>query len=311
MSNHRILRWVPVILFAAVPGCIPASDPSAPSAAPPDAGASSALAGHAGAAMSEQPTSSGPPSSSALLPDTLAGRQLAAWLEAFNGGDRQALLDYHECCFPYSVASPDVSDIEREYRLRQATGGFDVQRIEQSAEDRVEVLIHERNRPQYARAHLQVSLEPPHSVTLFRIGPIPTPPELLTPEERQARAMDAKARSAAIDSIGRQLEAHYIFAETAARVNAVLLKKQARGDYETLTDALAFAGALARDLRRLTRDKHVDLRFGPMPPEAPFDGPAPPWVASVDYGFGPSTRLESNVAHLVIDSFPPLFDEER
>lgn len=42
-----------------------------------------------------------------------------------------------------------------------------------------------------------------------------------------------------------------------------------------------------------------------------FDGPAPPWVASVDHGFGPGARLDGNVAHLAIDGFPPLFDEER
>jgi hypothetical protein len=309
LSNHRILRWVSVVLLGGAPGCVPASDPSAPAASA--AGAAIDPSGRAGGAEAAQAPSLLTSASAEALPDTAAGRQLAAWLDAFNGGDRQALLAYHECCFPYEVASQDVSDIEREYGLRQATGGFDVRRVEQSAEDWLEVLIQERNRPQYARAHLQVSLEPPHTVTSFRIGPIPTPPELLGPEERQARAVDAKTRSAAIDSIGHQLEAHYIFADTAARVKAVLLKKQARGDYDTLTDALDFAAALARDLRRLTRDKHVDLRFGPMPPEVRFDGPAPPWLASVDYGFGPSERLEGNVAHLVIDSFPPLFDEER
>jgi hypothetical protein len=315
MIEHRILRLLPVILLAGAPGCVPSPAPAAApsaSAAHSEARAPTHLSSEAESAEPAEAKPSLLTSASAeALPDTAAGRQLAAWLEAFNSGDRQALLVYHERFFPYLVASNDVSNIEREHGLRQATGGFDVRRVEQSADDRVEVLIQERNRPQYARAYFQVSLEAPHAVTRFRIGPIPTPSELLEPQERQARAVDAKARSAVIEGIARQLAAHYIVADTAARVNAVLRKKLARGDYDAHTDAVDFAESLGRDLRRLTRDKHVDLRFGPMPPEPRFDGPAPPWLATAGYGFGPAERLEGNVAHLVIDGFPPLFDEER
>jgi hypothetical protein len=195
--------------------------------------------------------------------------------------------------------------------LRQGTGGFDVRRVEESGDDHLVVLIHERNSPQHARVHLQVSPEPAHAVTRFRIGPVPTPPELLSPEERKARSIDPKARSAAIDSIGQQLEAHYVVAETAARVSSTLHRKLAHGDYDARTDAVDFADSVARDLRRLARDKHLGLRFAPMPPEPRFDGPAPPWLANVSYGFGPVERLDGNVAHLVINGFPPLFEAER
>jgi hypothetical protein len=315
MSKHQILRLLPFALLAGAAGCVPPSAAAAPSAAPAAHCAARTPAGGAVAAPGAQPGEAQPPlltsASAVALPDTAAGRQLAAWLQAFNSGDRQALLAYHERCFPYSVASRDVSNIDREHGLSQGTGGFDVRRVEQSADDRVEVLIHERNNPQYARAYLQVSLDPAHAVTRFRIGPIPTPPELLSSQERRARAIDAKARSAAIEAIGRQLEAHYVVAETAARVNVSLRKKQARGDYDALSDAVDFADSLTRDLRRLTRDKHIGLRFGPMPPEPSFDGPAPPWLERMGYGFGASERLEGNVAHLVINAMPGLFASEQ
>ncbi|MEO8182770.1 MAG: S41 family peptidase [Deltaproteobacteria bacterium] len=310
MSKHLILRLLPVVLLAGAPGCVPPSPPSAPSAsearAPAD-GSAAARSAEPGEAKPSLLTSA----SAVALPDSAAGRQLAAWLEAFNGRDRPALIAYHERHFPYQVASEDVSNIEREHGLSQATGGFDVRRLEQSADDHVEVVLQERHRPQHARAYLQVSPEPPHAVTRFRIGPIPTPLDLLSAEERKARTIDAELRHTAIEAIARQLQAHYVVAETAARVSTVLRKKQARGDYDARTDAIDFADALTRDLRRLARDKHLGLRFGPLPPEPSVDGPAPPWLANVGYGFGPVERLEGNVAHLVINGFPPLFEVER
>jgi retinol-binding protein 3 len=285
MPKHRSLRFA---LLAAAAGCVPSPPPSQLSA------------------KHSQPSAQVVPN-----PDTPARRQLAAWLEAFNSGDRQALIAYHERHFPYQVASRDVSSIEREHGLSLGTGGFHVRRFEKSESDRVEVLLQERNRPQYARAYLQVSAEPPHAVTAFRIGPIPTPLELLSPDERKARIIDAEMRGAAIESIASQLQAHYVEAETATRVSARLRAKLARGDYDALTDVEGFADALTGDLRRLARDKHLGLRFGPLPPQPTLDGPAPPWLAQVGYGFGSVARLEGNVAHLVINGFPPLFESQR
>lgn len=247
----------------------------------------------------------------APIPATAAGRQFAAWLAAFNSGSREALIAYHEQHFPYAVASRDVSNIDLEHGLSQGTGGFEPRRFEESEDARLVVLLEARHQPHYARARLEVSPEPPHTVSRFRIGPIPTPLELLPPAERAARTLDADARRTALESIGQQLEAHYVDAETAPRVMATVQRKHARGGYDALSDAVDFAEVLTRDLRRLARDKHLALRFGPMPPEAPLEEPAPPWLARIGYGFGAFQRLDGNVAHLVINGFPPPFESER
>jgi retinol-binding protein 3 len=249
--------------------------------------------------------------STVSAPDTPAGRQLAAWLQAFNSGQRASLLAYHARHFPYAVASRDVSDIEREHGLSQGTGGFELRRIEKSDSARLVALLQERNSPQHARVSLQVSPQPPHAVTSFRIGPVPTPPELLPPAEREARTLDASKRRAAFESIGRQLGAHYVYAETATLVSAGLQKKLARGDYDALTDAVDFAEAVTRDLQRLSRDKHLGLRFGPLPPKPDLAGGAPPWIARAGYGFGAIERLRGNVALLALNGFPPLFEEQK
>src|SRR4051812_26954481 len=63
--------------------------------------------------------------------DSPAAKQFAAWLEAFNNGDRTGLLAYHQRAFPYEVASRDVGDIDREFGLSQGTGGFELLKAEE------------------------------------------------------------------------------------------------------------------------------------------------------------------------------------
>jgi C-terminal processing protease CtpA/Prc len=62
---------------------------------------------------------------------------------------------------------------------------------------------------------------------------------------------------------------------------------------------------------RLSRDRHMGMRFGPMPKKPDLQGEAPPDVARMGYGFGPSQRLPGNVAVLVINGFPPLFEAQK
>lgn len=304
-SSALARPWLGMLLGAAL-GCSPAAQQLDESAAAPEAPAL------APAASAPAPAAAAPPAPSiAGLPDTPAGHQLGGWLEAFNSLQRPALLAFHEQHFPYAAASRDVADIDREHRLSQGTGGFVVIRIEESDPSHVVALLQEHDSPQHARVRLQVSGEPPHPVTRFHIGPVPTPLDLLSPEERAARALDATQRRATLASISAQLDAHYVYPETAKLVNAGLQKKLARGDYDQLTDAFEFADAVGRDLQRLARDPHLQLRFGPMPPKPDLAGKAPPGVARRGYGFGSSERLQGNVAVLTINGFPPLFEEQK
>ncbi|MEY4549005.1 MAG: hypothetical protein RL685_5200 [Pseudomonadota bacterium] len=286
--------FLPVLLSVAL-SCAPTAH--APAAAPAVA---------APAPSAALPAEAAPPAE--LTP---ARQQLESWLEAFNSGQRSALLAYHERHFPYAAASADVRDIEREHGLSLGTQGFELRRIEESSRERLVALLKERRGPQHARVTLQVAAEPPHAVTKFNIGPVPTPLESLTQAEGDARKLDASSRALAIETISRQLQDHYVFPETAAQVIAALQRKQARGDYDAITDAVELAGVLTLDLRRLARDKHLSLRFGPVPPQPDLSGSAPPWLAQSGYGFGAIERLEGNVALLTLNGFPPLFAEQR
>ena len=121
------------------------------------------------------------------MPESPAAKQFAAWLAAFNKGDRAALLAYHEQSFPYKAASDDVRDIDREAGLRSATGGFDIKKTEAGSPTRYSAVLKERHSEQFAHATMEVDAAAPHRVVSFEIHPIQTPDEFLTPEQRRSR----------------------------------------------------------------------------------------------------------------------------
>src|ERR1051326_4807520 len=68
----------------------------------------------------------------AQIPDTPAGRQLTAWLAAFNNPDGQALRHFLE------VNAPDrLPQIERAFDLRARTGGLEVKKVDEAGAARV------------------------------------------------------------------------------------------------------------------------------------------------------------------------------
>jgi CubicO group peptidase (beta-lactamase class C family) len=128
---------------------------------------------------------------SASAGDTPAGKQFAAWLTAFNAGDRNALVAYHEKNFPYDVASDDVHGIEREFGLSHGTGGFELEKADHPTPTSIVAIMKEHDSEQFARVAMEVDAAEPHHVSHFEIHPIPTPPEFAP-----ARLTDAELAAA-------------------------------------------------------------------------------------------------------------------
>ena len=243
---------------------------------------------------------------------TPAARQFAAWLTAFNAGDRAGLIAYHQQAFPYEVASADVAGIDHEFGLRQGTGGFDVRKPETPTPTSIVVTMQEKRSEQYARAAMEVDAAEPHRVTRFEIHPIPTPDEFSTPDERKARLVDDARRRAVIDGIARELQAHYIFPDVATRMIAAVRDHLAHGDYNKIARGDEFAQALTKDLRDVSHDLHLGVLFG-HPPQRRGGAPEDMHAAlrAMNYGFGAIERMPGNVAHVVIDGFPDIPDDAR
>lgn len=110
------------------------------------------------------------------LPDTPAARQCAAWLQAFNRGDRQAYRDFLQRNFPSRV-----EHVDRDLDFRERTGGFELRKLEESNPAKLVVLVQERASDQFARLTLEVEAAEPHQITSLALRAIPRPAEFPLP----------------------------------------------------------------------------------------------------------------------------------
>src|SRR5215471_6003174 len=95
------------------------------------------------------------------LPDTAAAHQFSAWLEAFNRGDRDALLAFLQKNQPARARN-----IDQDMNFRHSTGGFDLKKVEDASTPTKFVgLVQERDSDQFGRVTLDVAEAEPHAIT--------------------------------------------------------------------------------------------------------------------------------------------------
>lgn len=94
------------------------------------------------------------------IPDTPAGRVLAAWLEAFNDGDRTRIAAYQQEYEP----TPSLP-LDAVVAFRARTGGFDLVGIHKSERLRIEFLVKERASDTRAIGRFDVTPSDPPKVT--------------------------------------------------------------------------------------------------------------------------------------------------
>ncbi len=127
-----------------------------------------------------------------VLPDTPAGRQFGAFLEAFNSGDSARLDAFLRDQFPSLPLPPGANT-----GLRELTGGFDPVQVESSSEGQIVVLLQERDwEGSFARATMDVDPQPGGKITGSRLQPAPAPagwaPLARTSEAAALAALKAK-----------------------------------------------------------------------------------------------------------------------
>jgi D-alanyl-D-alanine carboxypeptidase len=102
-------------------------------------------------------TAAAPPSPP--LPDTPAAHTLAAWLQAFDSGDRATLKKFLETLEPSRLSGlDDIMD------FRAQTGGFDVRQVLSSSEYKIVVLVEDRLNEQFANLTMEVQSAAPYAV---------------------------------------------------------------------------------------------------------------------------------------------------
>ena len=155
------------------------------------------------------------------MPDTPAGRQCAAWLEAFNRGDREAFRQFLEKNYPSSVER-----LDRTLQFRSRTGGFELRKIEESTETKLVALVQERSSDQFGRLTLQTEAAEPHRITSADLQAIPRPAEFSLPHMSEPELTAA---------LRKQLEQE---AAAGSFAGAVLVARNGKPDF---AEAYGFA----------------------------------------------------------------------
>src|SRR5436309_1854655 len=120
------------------------------------------------------------------FPDTPAAHQFAAWLEAFNSGDRAKLLGFLQKNNPARAGQ-----IDQEMGFRRMTGGFDFKKTEESAATRFAGVVKERDSDSFARFVLEVESAESLHISQFDLRLIPTPAEFAVPRLTEDCALAA------------------------------------------------------------------------------------------------------------------------
>lgn len=129
--------------------------------------------------------------------------------------------------------------------------------------------------------------------------------------------IDNARRTAVIDELLSRLAASYVFPDVAKKMEGKVRERAARGEYDSVTSAQAFAELLTNHLQEVSRDKHLRVRysFEPLSAEARESGePSESERAAhrqqmnwMNHSFNKVERLRGNVGYIEFWAF---FDPE-
>lgn len=114
--------------------------------------------------------------------------------------------------------------------------------------------------------------------------------------------VDAATRTQVIDQALDALRKSYVFPEVATKMAADVRARQARGEYDALTQSHAFAQALTGHLQGVSRDKHLRVRYG-GPGGAGVQGGVPQRPRPANEGFEKVETLPGNIGYVEVRTF--------
>ena len=86
--------------------------------------------------------------------------------------------------------------------------------------------------------------------------------------------VDAAMRAKMVDRVSAALNENYVFPDVAKKMEASIRQKLKAGAYDKIANSAELAEVLTRDLREVSKDKHLGIRYAPSkPPELDEDAP--------------------------------------
>jgi D-alanyl-D-alanine carboxypeptidase len=124
------------------------------------------------------------------IPDTPAGHQFFAWLDAFDSGDRAKLEQFLKEHYP---ARGGADAIDHEMQFRDQTGGFEFKDFDRDASTTTKFvgIVKERDSDTFARFVMEIDPKDEKSITSLSLNIVPRPAKFATPRMTERDALAA------------------------------------------------------------------------------------------------------------------------
>ena len=157
------------------------------------------------------------------LPDTPAGKQLAAWLDVLNSGDRDRIRQYVSAHYGLPHNDPKAPQAFVDWNIAHyiESGGFDVRRVVASSPENVKAYARGRQSGYWFEISMTVAPADPEKFVGTYQRSIETPAELLPQQKLPEREIAARADA---------LVTHLVNAEAFS--GAILIAKDGKPVYE-------------------------------------------------------------------------------
>ena len=243
--------------------------------------------------------SAGPAVGQVTIANTPAGQVLAAWLDAFNSGDR-AKIDVFLKTYSPKVAEAALTSPQ----FRGRSGGVDLVAITRSERLMIAFRVREKTQPTVLLiGKLELTTQEPLTISNFSLHPVPTGAVL------EDIKLDPAERKLAIENVVDNLNQFYVYPATAQKMADSLHEHEKNGDYSAITDGEEFAARLSADLIDASHDKHLRVFYYPY--KLGTDSPPLTNDQLTEYrkdlarecGFHKLEILPNNIGYLKLDFF--------
>jgi hypothetical protein len=229
------------------------------------------------------------------LPDTPAGQALGEFLDALNGANAAKRESFIRA-YPSSGMTLDEMT-----RWSTDTGGYDLLEVYSNERTNVFFRVKARTNGYEEIGRLQVKASTPTEIVVLGAWRVPAGARF------EPITLDDAARTRVVEFAANTFDRSYVDPRIGKLMADDLRKRAARGEYRAMLYGDAFAKSLTRQLREISHDKHLEVRFsyGVPPAESAANGAEAESkrLAADNCGFVRAEHLQPNIGYLRFDQF--------
>jgi len=228
------------------------------------------------------------------VPRTPAGHALSEWLEAFNSGDR-ARMDAFSRAWSWDANAHGIVQWQTD------VGSYELLDVYTNDDSYILFRLKTRTNGQEEVGKLRLkSIDPP---VIDQLGAW----RVAAGSRFEPVRLDAASRGRVIDAMGRLLVAGYVDPDVGRAMAAELRRRELRREYRAIHDGQDLALKFTDDLRSVSHDRHLEVRFSYVvqPPDllAPDPVQESKRLAAINCGFVKVEHLRPNVGYVKLDGF--------